>query len=158
MTVPASAAPLLADLARTPDLARAAVARIPETGPSSGAEPATTWTVAQVLLHLEAVDTEVWGPRLAQLATEAHPHWAWTEPEMSGRSAASIDAALAAFAAGRAALLEQAAGLDAAAWRRTGTHDVFGELDAEGLLREALAHDLEHLDDLERRAREAADG
>lgn len=158
MTVPASAASLLASLARTPELARAAVARIPEPAAPSGPEPATSWTAVQVVLHLGAVDTEVWSPRLEQLATESHPHWTWTEPEMSGRAAASMDAALAAFEAGRAALLEQAAGLDAVAWRRTGTHDVFGELDAEGLLREALAHDLEHLADLERRAREAGDG
>lgn len=158
MIVPASAAPLLASLARTPDLARAAVARIPEPDAPTVPGPATSWTAVQVVLHLGAVDDEVWGPRLEQLANESHPHWTWTEPEMAGRSAVSIDAALAAFAAGRAALLEQAAGLDAAAWRRTGSHDVFGELDAEGLLRQALAHDLEHLADLERRARAAADG
>jgi hypothetical protein len=54
-------------------------------------------------------------------------------------------------------VVAQAAGMDSAAWRRTGTHEVFGELDVAGLLREAHKHDLEHLADLERRRGTAPD-
>lgn len=150
-----SAADLLARLGRTPALVRAGVARIPDTAHAPGSSG--EWSPAQIVVHLAAVDADVWGPRLRQLAVEGHPRWAWTEPDMTGTVADSIDAALDAFAAGRATLLALAAGLDTDGWRRTGTHAAFGELDAEGLLREALAHDAEHLADLAARAGQPPD-
>ena len=143
----ASSAELLARLRQTPQLVREAALRIPDAGPLR--DPAAGWSPAQVVVHLAAVDAEVWCPRLRQLAVEGHPRWSWSEPDMSGRDASSTDAALREFETARGALVAQVTALDTAGWRRTGTHAVFGELDAEGLLRQALSHDLEHLADLE---------
>jgi hypothetical protein len=108
-------------------------------GPDGG------WTPVRIVVHLAAVDTEVWTPRLRQLAAHEHPTWAWTEPDLADQSDPSPDAAAQAFAAARAALLETAAAMDDAALRCTGVHAKFGELDAVGLLGEVLRHDAEHL-------------
>jgi len=143
------AAELLEAVARTPRVVRELAGRVPD--PASP-DAAGGWSVIGVVAHLAAVDAEIWGVRLGQLAAGGHPRWTWTEPDMTGRAAMSLDAALDAFEAGRATLVARARAMDADAWRRTGTHEVFGELDAAGLLRETHRHDLEHVEDLERRA------
>ena len=145
MPVPPAAAELMARLVRTLGEIRALLVALDE-GPRARAAYGTTgWSPAEVVIHLTAVDADIWAPRLRQLATEPNPTWAWTEPDMDGWSAPSPLVAADEFAAGRRALLELAGGLPAEAWGRTGTHDVLGELDVAGLLREALVHDEEHL-------------
>jgi len=111
------------------------------------------WPTSTVVLHLLAVDEDVWVARLRQIGEGDNPAWTWTEPELAGREAGRTVAELvAAFAMRRAGTDAVLAALDDAGWARTGTHAVFGVLDVAGLMREALKHDDEHLADLERRA------
>ncbi len=157
MSVPAAAIPVIARLAGTPGEIRLLLVAL-EEGPEAGASsPASGWSAAEIVIHMAAVDAEVWEPRLRQLASDPHPTWAWTEPAMARWADPSPFAAVEQFAAGRRALLELAGSLDAEAWTRTGTHAVFGELDGAGLLREALAHDIEHLEALRVRVAEPHD-
>lgn len=108
-------------------------------GPDGG------WTPIRIVVHLAAVDAEVWTPRFRQLAAHDHPSWSWTEPDLAGRADPSPDAAAETFRGVRAALLETVAAMDEAALLSTGVHATFGELDAVGLLGEVVRHDAEHL-------------
>ena len=104
------------------------------------------WTAREVVLHLVAVEEEVFQRRLGQLATEDHPGWPWVEPGLwNGPGDEALDGALAAFADLRAATVARLCALDDAGWARSGTHAVFGVLDLAGLLRIAVDHDAEHL-------------
>jgi hypothetical protein len=112
------------------------------------------WSAVQVVLHLVAVETEVFQARLNDLATQPDPHWTWVEPGTADAlDGATLDDAIARFAAGRKATLGRVAGLDEAGWSRTGTHETYGTLDVSGLLRLAYDHDIEHLATLERMTR-----
>jgi hypothetical protein len=135
----------MARLTGTPGEVRVTLVVLDEGSRADTVNAATGWSPAEVVIHLAAVDAEVWDPRLRELAVEPHPAWAWTEPDMDGWATPSPAIAMDVFAAGRRALLELAAGLPAEAWNRTGTHAVLGELDAAGLLGAALVHDEEHL-------------
>ena len=113
----------------------------PDTAPAPG-----EWSAREVLLHLAAVEEEVWHARLDALATETFPHWPWVEPGLwSGPGDRSWDGALEAFRTRRAATIARLDALDLAGWLRTGRHDVYGILDVAALLRILLAHDEEHL-------------
>jgi DinB superfamily len=103
------------------------------------------WTPVRIVVHLAAVDAEVWTPRLRQLAAHEHPRWSWTEPDLADRPDPTPDAAADAFCAARAAVLETVAAMDDDALRCTGIHAKFGELDAVGLLAQVVRHDAEHL-------------
>jgi hypothetical protein len=107
------------------------------------------WGPAEVVRHLIAVEAAVWQSRLARVAAEDDPHWAWTEPGLAaGFDDASLDEVLAVFAASRAETVAEIRALDDAGWSRSGTHATYGRLDIEGLLRIALDHDASHLDGL----------
>lgn len=114
--------------------------------------PATgEWTPADIVRHLIAVETEVWHARLAQLAAEDHPFWAWAEPDRwTGDPGASLDGLLATYAAARASTVATIDALGPDGWARTGTHATFGVLDVAGLMTRALDHDEEHLRSLAR--------
>ena len=104
---------------------------------------------AEVVRHLIAVEDEVWQSRLARLAAEDRPHWPWTEPGLApGFEGAPLDDVLAAFAAARGRTVGTIRALDDAGWTRSGTHDTYGVLDVEGLLRIAIDHDRDHLESL----------
>jgi hypothetical protein len=138
---------LLDRLADVPSRVTAAVAR-------AGDPPEGAWTARQVVLHLIAVEDEVWHARLGDLVTETNPQWSWVEPSFAffpGDD--SLDNVVAAFAARRADTIEQLGALDDAGWARSGTHDTYGVLDVEALVRRALDHDAEHLATLEGLAR-----
>jgi len=121
--------------------------RDPETGPEPG-----EWSAREVLLHLAAVEEEVWHARLDALASESFPHWPWVEPGLlAGPGTGTYMEAAAAFATRRAATLARLDGLDAAGWEKRGRHDVFGVLDVAEMLRILLDHDEEHLAQLGRR-------
>jgi DinB family protein len=122
--------------------ARRAAARRP-VGPGE-------WSAADVVRHLIAVESDVWQPRLRQVAAEDDPHWPWTEPDRwLGEPSASLDDLLARFAAGRAETIAHVDALADSGWARTGTHATFGVLDVAGLLEKALEHDEEHLASLD---------
>jgi hypothetical protein len=111
--------------------------------------PAGEWGPAEVARHLIAVEAEVWQARLARVANEDDPHWAWTEPGLApGFEDASLEAILEAFAATRAVTVTTIRALDDAGWARHGTHATYGVLDVAGLLRLAIDHDEGHLQGL----------
>lgn len=108
--------------------------------------PPGEWGPAEIVRHLIAVEAEVFQFRLARLAAEDRPHWSWVEPGLApGFDGVPLAEVLAAFAATRAATVETIRVLDTAGWARSGTHDTYGVLDVEGLLRIAVDHDAEHL-------------
>ena len=122
------------------DLATAARAASPEP-PSPG-----EWTPSDIVRHLIAVETEVWQPRLATLATEEHPQWPWVDVERwEDEPGATLDQLLATYTAAREATLATLGALDDEGWDRTGTHATFGTLDVAGLMERAVDHDEEHV-------------
>ncbi len=131
-------------LASVPERA-AAAARGSSTAPDAAPAPGE-WSAREVVLHLAAVDEEVWRPRLKALATETFPHWPWMEPGLwSGPGDATFEGALAAYAEHRAETIAVLDALGDDGWTRTGRHDTFGVLDVAELMRIALDHDEEHL-------------
>lgn len=108
--------------------------------------PAGEWGPAEIVRHLIAVEDEVWRGRLASVAAEDEPHWAWTEPGLApGFDGAPLADVLAAFAEARAGTVEIVRFLDEAGWARAGIHATYGRLDIAGILRLAIDHDAEHL-------------
>jgi hypothetical protein len=111
--------------------------------------PAGSWTPAEVVRHLMAVEGEVWLSRLATLAASGEPRWSRTEPgPLPGFERASLDEVLGLFGRLRASTLDFLGMFDDAAWTRTGVHETYGRLDVAGLLRLAVDHDEEHLSGL----------
>jgi DinB superfamily len=127
-----------------PDEAAALAAR-------AGDPPAGEWSAREVILHLAAVEEQVWHPRLDSLRTEAVPHWSWVEPGLwSGRGDDTLDGALRAFRAGRMETIDRVERFGETGWRRYGLHATFGRLDVASLLRILADHDKEHLAQLRR--------
>jgi len=122
--------------------------RAPDRDPAEEA-----WPTRTIVLHLLLVEEVVWQARLREMAETANPVWVWTEPELGDRRAAwSLGELLGAFARRRRETVDLLAALDDEGWRRAGTHAVFGVLDVAGLVRQAIAHDAEHIAELERRS------
>ena len=119
----------------------------------AGEPPPGEWSARQVVLHLVAVETEVFQARLNDLDIQDDPQWSWVEPGTAGGPGSeTLAGAIALFGACRAATLDRVAAFDEAAWARSGTHATYGALGVDGLLRLAYDHDLEHLATLERMA------
>ena len=128
-------------LAGIPERLGRAAAAAPPDGPAPG-----EWTPSDAVRHLIAVELEVWHPRLAALAAEDHPTWAWVEPDRwTGEPEASLGRLLEVYDAARGSTVATLAAMDDAGWARTGTHATFGVLDVAGLMTKALDHDEEHL-------------
>lgn len=117
-----------------------------------GAPPAAApgeWSPSDIVRHLIAVETDVWHVRIAQVATEDHPRWAWAEPDRwLGEPGATLESLLGTYRAARSRTVAMLRALDEAGWTRTGTHETFGVLDIAGLLSRAVDHDEEHLGSL----------
>lgn len=112
------------------------------------------WTAQEIVLHLVAVEVEVFQRRLQDLRETESPEWAWVEPGPASREPSeSLAESLVRFAAARLATLESVAALDPADWLRSGHHATLGNLDVSGLLRLAADHDREHLASLVRLGR-----
>ncbi len=123
----------------------AAAARASAIPPDAAPAPGE-WSARENVLHLAAVEDEVWHPRLDALATETFPHWPWVEPGLwSGPGDDTFDGALAAFGTARAGTIARLDALDPEGWAHQGRHVTFGVLDVAALLRIALDHDEEHL-------------
>ncbi len=130
-------------LAGAPERARAAVASLADPAASPGPGE---WSPREVILHLVAVDEQVWQPRLEALLAEEFPRWPWVEPgTWDGPGAQTFDGAIRAYEAMRATTVAMLDGLDDTGWARRGLHATFGELDVAALMRIALDHDQEHL-------------
>ena len=141
-------------LAAVPARLASGVRAMPAAGPDARDPLRPTvpgaWSDREVVLHLAAVEEEVWHARLDALATATFPRWPWVEPGLwAGPGADTFSGALAAFASRRAATIARLDSLDAAGWARRGLHATFGELDVAALLRIALDHDEEHLAQIE---------
>ncbi len=135
-------------LAALPARIRAAATAIAD--PSARPAPGE-WSAREVVLHLAAVDEEVWHPRLDALQAEDFPHWPWVEPgQWAGPGDATFDGALDAFMALRAATIARLDALDDAGWARRGLHATYGELDVAAMLRIVRDHDEEHLAQVQR--------
>jgi len=116
------------------------------TRSAAGPVPTGEWTPADIVRHLIAVETEVWQPRLQQVAEENDPQWTWVEPDRwLDQPDATLDELLVRFAAGREETVAILDALDEAGWARSGAHATYGVLDVAGLVRKALEHDEEHL-------------
>jgi hypothetical protein len=123
--------------------------RLTQAARAAADRPVATgeWGPAENVRHLIAVEAEVWQARLARVAAEDDPHWAWTEPGLApGFDDAGLEVILAAFASARAATTATVRALEDAGWARSGTHATYGRLDIEGLLRIAVDHDRSHLE------------
>lgn len=137
---------LRARLAAAPERV-ALAARAAEPRPVADGE----WSAYEIVLHLAAVEEEVFHRRLRQLAEERDPHWEWTEPRFGdGFVAPTLDSALDVFRLHRAETLAHLDALDDAGWARTGTHATYGVLDVLDLVTVAADHDDDHLATLER--------
>ena len=134
-------------LAAIPGRLATIAAGFAETLADPNAPPAPgEWSAREVVLHLAAVEPEVWQARLDALATEAVPSWSWVEPGLwDGPGTATFGGALAAFSTFRAGTIARLDALDDAGWARRGRHATYGELDVAGLMRIALGHDEDHL-------------
>lgn len=107
------------------------------------------WTAQEVVLHLVAVEVEVFQQRLLDLTSTVEPEWTWAEPGPARmRPGETMAETSHRFATARAETLAQARALDDAAWRRSGNHATMGTLDVAGLLGVAATHDLDHLGSL----------
>jgi hypothetical protein len=104
------------------------------------------WTAQQIVLHLVAVEIEVFQRRLLDLSQMDAPPWAWAEPGPADMgSGETIAESMIRFARARLATLEWVGALDEAGWRRVGRHVTLGTLDVTGLLTLAADHDADHL-------------
>lgn len=113
---------------------------------AAAAERPGEWTAQQVILHLVAVELEVFQRRLVDLRQVAVPAWTWVEPRPAGTEPdETIARSLERFAAARARTLAEVGALDDAGWLRFGEHATLGRLDVTGLLALAADHDAEHL-------------
>jgi uncharacterized damage-inducible protein DinB len=108
------------------------------------------WSARQNVAHLALVEGVVFQARLDQLAEDGIPTWSWTEPGTSDEAEmATLETALATFAAARNETVARVAGLDDAGWRRFGLHATYGRLDVAGLLEVIVDHDDHHRADIE---------
>ncbi|MFL5650098.1 MAG: DinB family protein, partial [Chloroflexota bacterium] len=107
--------------------------------------PDGEWGPTETVRHLIAVEDEVWRKRLARLAKEDDPRWAWTEPGLApGFDESPLLEVLTVFARRRAKTVATVRALDEAGWARFGSHETYGRLDVAGLLRLAIDHDEGH--------------
>lgn len=136
----------------------AAPARVRRAALAAERAPVGTddWTAQQVVLHLVAVEEEVFQQRLLDLRDSASPEWTWVEPgPAESQSGETLAESVVRFAGARLATLEWVAALDEAGWARAGRHATLGVLDVEGILALAADHDAEHLGTLVKLGRAA---
>ncbi len=135
-------AELVQRLGQTPALVRALT-------PAPDPDEHEGWPPQVILGHLAYVDEHVWLPRLHEMATVELPSWQWWEPSgvdwLSIYGPKSWGAAVAEFAAARAATCAYLSALPEAGWSRRARHAVFGEVAVAGLCEEILTHDHDHL-------------
>jgi len=144
---------VLADLAAVPERLAAAA----EAADLLEREiPIDGWPARLIVAHLALVERVVWQRRLDDLAAAGsgrEPRWSHTEPGVGdGPGDATLAELLNAFAIARAETVARVRTLDEDGLTRHGVHDRFGRLDVVGLLREALRHDEEHVEELLARA------
>jgi len=110
--------------------------------------------------HLRDIEIEAYRVRLERILAEETPGLADVD---GGRLARERDyhrqdlaTTRAAFASVRADMVQRLASLSLEQRRRTGVMEGLGEISVEGLVQMMLAHDAEHIADLEKLRRELA--
>jgi hypothetical protein len=104
------------------------------------------WSAQEIVLHLVAVESEVFQRRLRDLGEVESPDWTWVEPGPAPKAdSETLAESLVRFSAARLATLDWVAGLDLFDWQRAGHHATLGVLDVAGLLELAADHDKQHL-------------
>jgi hypothetical protein len=110
--------------------------------------------------HLRDIEIEAYRVRLERMLAEATPALADVDGGMLARERdyhrQDFATAQAAFAAVRADMVQRLASLSPEQRRHTGVMEAIGEISVEGLVQMMLAHDAEHLADLEKLRRELA--
>ncbi len=148
-STPAARAAALKRLTQFPVRLGVVAHAVADADEAAGGPPAGEWSARENVAHLVAVERTVWQARLdglAALPPGEEPVWAWTEPgPVEDPDVATLDGALAVFAAERGRTLTRLNALDDAGWARTGTHATYGPLDVAALLRIAANHDDEHV-------------
>ncbi|MBM4423227.1 MAG: DinB family protein [Chloroflexi bacterium] len=118
-------------------------------------QPEGEWPLRTIVVHLIAVEREVWQYRLHSIVAEDNPHWQYTEPPLaeweSHYARYSLPQILYAFALIRQETANHLRRLTEAGWKRIGTHAKYGEMDVAGLCGRILEHDEEHLAELNKR-------
>jgi hypothetical protein len=110
------------------------------------------WSAAEALAHLRAADA-ILAPRLMQVAVRDEPFLpafderAWQEVADFVRL--PVSSLVQTFAAQRFELLHALERLPQAAWRRSGVHEARGPLRMHEIAQGIVAHEREHLDQIE---------
>ena len=108
------------------------------------------WSFREIAAHLATAESECLQPRLKRIASGEHPHFELylnTDRDFSGFY---FCAALRDWANTRQAIFDFVRGLTVEQLTLTATHAFYGTLTVPGYLQAWLAHDQEHLDELER--------
>jgi DinB superfamily len=117
-----------------------------------------TFSLQEHACHLRDIEIEAYRVRLERMLAEATPALADVDGGMLARERdyhrQDFATARAAFAAVRADMVQRLASLSPPQRRRTGIMEGVGEISVEGLVQMMLAHDAEHLADLEKLRRE----
>jgi uncharacterized damage-inducible protein DinB len=107
------------------------------------------WGLNEVMAHLLHVETELFLPRLRQMAVETLPRFVPFTPEPWARerdhSVEPFDASLAAFETARAATIAFLRGLPGGAGERLGVSGFFGPMSLAQYATHMADHDIEHL-------------
>jgi hypothetical protein len=118
-------------------------------------QPEGEWPLRTILVHLVAVECDIWQFRLQAVMTEDNPQWQYTEPDLAEwekfyarYSLYQLQYTFARVRQETAAHLRQLTDAD---WKRIGTHATFGQMDVAGLCARILEHDEEHLAELVKR-------
>ena len=120
-------------------------------------QPEGEWPLRTILVHLVAVEHDVWRFRLQAVMTEDNPQWQqYTEPDLAEwekfyahYSLYQLQYTFARIRQETTAHLRQ---LTEAGWKRIGTHARYGQMDVAGLCTRILEHDEEHLAELVKRS------
>jgi hypothetical protein len=109
---------------------------------------ADRWSIAEVLAHLDHVETHCFGPRLRQMAEQDHPEVQGYHPEAykfdpEYRDKPTVKA-LDSFARARVENMSYLIALAPDAGTRTARHTELGTITLEELLNEWAFHDLGH--------------
>ena len=112
-----------------------------------------TFSLQEHACHLRDIEIEAYRVRLERMLTEATPALADVDGAALARErdyhGQDLATAQAAFAAVRADMVQRLAHLSSEQRARTGAMEGVGEITVEGLVQMMLAHDAEHLADLE---------
>ena len=145
-------AKLIESLARTPTRVAELLESLPDRD-TTRKPSADAFSARELVHHLRDIETHGWAPRLARILSETDPALPGVdgarlakEGHYNARAHAPAFDELTRLRGEAVARLEK---LDDESWNRNGRLEGVGMVDLEGLLDRWLAHDTEHLAELE---------